>query len=250
MIGGRQNDPDPVELDGVRISYGRSVVLDGVSLRIPHGVTALLGHNGAGKSSLLRVVAGVQHPASGAVLRAGEDTRGSRATEVHRARTGWLPQRPGLPGSVSARRFVEYVAWHRLIPPDIRAAETDRVLELTSTASLSERRIGTLSGGQRQRVALAAALLGSPDLLLLDEPTAGLDPGQRDTFYRAVQQVVPRCAVVLSTHLIEDVLAVAKHLVVVRQGGVEGPIPLADVVDPRDPAGAMSLLRSMMGPSA
>lgn len=250
MTGGLPSDLDPVELDGVRISYGRSVVLDGVSLRIPHGVTALLGHNGAGKSSLLRIIAGVQQPASGAVLRDGEDTRGSRVEEVHKARTGWLPQRPGLPGNVTARRFVDYVAWHRLIPPEVRGGELDRVLALTSTTALAERRISTLSGGQRQRVALAAALLGSPDLLLLDEPTAGLDPGQRDTFYLAVRGVAQSCAVVLSTHLIEDVLAVAEHVVVLRQGHIEGPVLLADVADPRDPASAISRLRSIMGPSA
>ena len=238
----------PVGTDRVEVCYGATRALREVSLAIPYGVTALLGHNGAGKSSLLRVLVGAQRPTSGEVRREGRDiAAGGTALADHRAATGWLPQRPGLPGTVTVEAFLDYVAWHVDLPRTSRAQHVRRVLDVTDCESLRSRRIRSLSGGQRQRAALAAALLGEPDLLLLDEPTTGLDPSQRELFYRTVRAASSDAAVVLSTHLIEDVLAVADHVLVVADQSVEGPIPLSTLVDRDDPAAAFSTVRALMG---
>jgi len=210
-----------VEIVDVTKSFGRTRALDGVSLTADAGITGLLGPNGAGKTTLLRMLATVLAPDAGQLRLLGRDpARPAERVEIRR-RLGFVPQEPGLYQNFTAFEFVDYVAILKEMN-DRRARHDDvrRVLALTGLSEISGRRIRTLSGGQRRRVGLAQALLGRPDLLVLDEPTAGLDPEQRLRFREVVSAIAEDHVVVLSTHQTEDVAALCRHVVVVHEGRV------------------------------
>lgn len=217
-------------LEGVGVAYRRHVVIEPTTLTLPSGVTAFMGNNGQGKSSMVRVLAGVQAPSSGRVVRDGRDIHASGVSlREHHARTGWLPQEAGLPRNVAVEELVAYAGWHKRVPHDVRPQATTRALERVDLAARREERVGKLSGGQRRRAALAAAIVGEPDLVLLDEPTAGLDPSQREHLHGVVRGMRTG-SVVFATHLVEDVLAVADHVMFVRDGVLHAPTALGDIV--------------------
>ncbi len=201
-------------------SFGRTRALDGLDLDLGPGVTGLLGPNGAGKSTLLRVLATVLAADRGSVSLLGLDpTRPDERTEVRRL-LGYLPQDVGAYPSFSVREFVDYVAVlkeHTARAP--RRREVDRALELVDLTDKAYDKVRTLSGGMRRRLGLACALLGRPELLVLDEPAVGLDPEQRLRFRELVSSE-PGRTVVLSTHQTEDVAALCHHVVVVDAGRV------------------------------
>ncbi len=200
-------------------SFGRSRALDGASLELETGVTALLGPNGAGKTTLLRILATVLAADSGRVRVLGYDPA-SRTERVEiRRRLGYLPQEPGFHAGFTAFDFVDYVAiLKEMTDRPSRHDEVRRVLDLVGLTPVMSRRISVLSGGMRRRVALAQSLLGDPDFLVLDEPTAGLDPQQRLRFRELVSVVAESRTVLLSTHQTEDVRALAGHVVVMDAG--------------------------------
>lgn len=209
-----------VMLEGVSKRYGRTVAVDNVSLSIDGGITGLLGPNGAGKTTLLRVMATVLSPDSGTVQLLGRSLLHADDRESIRRRLGYVPQEPGFHRQFSAFDFVDYVAVLKLITDRReRHDEVRRVLDVVGLTSVMHKRIRQLSGGMRRRVAIAQALLGSPELLVLDEPTAGLDPEQRLRFRELLSTAARGAAVVLSTHQTEDVAALCQR-VVVMHGGV------------------------------
>ena len=211
-----------VELTGVSKAYGRTHALDGVDLSFDRGVTGLLGPNGAGKTTLLRIVATSIAADAGDVRLLGRDPHGSHAevTAIRRG-LGYLPQELGYPSDMTTFGFVEYVAvlkeWN---DRDRRHREVRRVLDLVGLGDLATKRVAKLSGGQRRRVGLAQALLGDPRILVLDEPTTGLDPTQRADLRRTLSVVGGQCAVLLSTHQTEDVAALCERVVVLADGTV------------------------------
>ncbi|TNM36647.1 ATP-binding cassette domain-containing protein [Nocardioides albidus] len=220
-----------VELTGVGRSYGSFRALADVDLTLGAGVTGLLGPNGAGKTTLLRIVATSIAADRGEVRLLGRGLGGhAELTEIRRE-LGYLPQELGYPGDMSVFGFVEYVAvlkeWD-----DRRARhhEVRRVLDLVGLADLSGKRISRLSGGQRRRVGLAQALLGSPRLLVLDEPTTGLDPAQRAALRRTLGVVAQDATVLLSTHQTEDVAALCERVVVLAGGAVRFDGAVIDMV--------------------
>lgn len=221
-----------VELTGVEKQYGATRALHGVDLRLDRGVTGLLGPNGAGKTTLLKVVATSIAADRGQVRLLGLDPGAGHAelTRVRR-RLGYLPQELGYPGDMTAFGFVEYVAvlkeWD-----DRRARhrEVRRVLELVGLADLATKRLGKLSGGQRRRVGMAQAMVGDPTLLVLDEPTTGLDPAQRATLRRTLSVVARESTVLLSTHQTEDVAALCERVVVLSGGRVMFDGSVVDLV--------------------
>ena len=221
-----------VELTAVTKAYGRTRALDGVDLSFDRGVTGLLGPNGAGKTTLLRIVATSIAADGGQVRLLGRDPHGSHdeVTAVRR-QLGYLPQELGYPSDMTAFGFVEYVAvlkeWN---DRDRRLREVRRVLELVGLTDLSTTRVSTLSGGQRRRVALAQALLGDPRILVLDEPTTGLDPTQRADLRRTLSVIAGQCAVLLSTHQTEDVAALCERVVVLAGGTVRFDGAVTDLV--------------------
>jgi ABC-2 type transport system ATP-binding protein len=225
-----------IQLSGVGKSYGRTPALAEIDLSFDHGVTGLLGPNGAGKTTLLRIVATSIAADRGQVRLLGRDPVASHGeiTAIRRE-LGYLPQELGFPTDMTAFGFVEYVAvlkeWNDRAR---RVREVRRVLALVGLADLATKRVGKLSGGQRRRVALAQALLGDPRILVLDEPTTGLDPAQRADLRRTLSALGGHCAVLLSTHQTEDVAALCERVVVLAAGTVRFDGPVTELVASAD----------------
>ncbi len=221
-----------VELTGVDKRYGRRHALADVDLAFDHGVTGLLGPNGAGKTTLLRIVATSIAADSGQVRLLGRDPHRSQAevTAVRRG-LGYLPQELGYPSDMTAFGFVEYVAvlkeWN---DRKRRIQEVRRVLDVVDLTDQATVRVSRLSGGQRRRVGLAQALLGDPRLIVLDEPTTGLDPAQRADLRRTLSALGHRSTVLLSTHQTEDVAALCERVVVLAGGTVRFDGAVTDLV--------------------
>jgi ABC-2 type transport system ATP-binding protein len=210
-----------VELDDVTKRYGSLRALDGVSLDLGPGITGLLGPNGAGKTTLIRILATLVSQSHGRVRLDGLDPGDPRQRLEIRRRLGYLPQDLGLYPRFTTFEFVDYIAVLKELKDRgerhrrVRAALTSVGLE-----DLAKRKIRTLSGGMARRVGIAQALVADPGLLLLDEPTAGLDPEQRARFRELVAGLGDHRQVLLSTHLVEDVAAICTTVVVLWEGRV------------------------------
>ncbi|MEU5630902.1 ABC transporter ATP-binding protein [Streptomyces rishiriensis] len=203
------------------LRFGGTRALDGVSLRLGHGVTGLLGPNGAGKTTLLRVLATAVPPDGGRVTALGHDPGTASGRLALRRTLGYLPQNPGFHPDFTAFDFVDYVAiLKELTDRAARLREVRRVLEAVNLSDVRGKRLKRLSGGMRQRVALAAALVGDPGFLVLDEPTVGLDPEQRMHFRELIAQAGEGRTVLLSTHQTEDVAMLCHRVVVLDRGRV------------------------------
>ncbi|MFI6291316.1 ABC transporter ATP-binding protein [Nonomuraea sp. NPDC050790] len=208
-----------IHINGLTKTYGARRALDALDLTLGSGVTGLLGPNGAGKTTLLRCLATTLAPDAGTLDAFGLDpsVRGQRT--ALRRRLGYLPQNPGAYPHFTAFDLVDYVAiLKELTDRAHRHAEVRRVLAEVDLTGQAETKVRRLSGGMRQRLALAQALLGEPDLLILDEPTVGLDPEQRMMFRALVSRLGESRTVVLSTHQTEDVAALCERVVVMREG--------------------------------
>ena len=210
-----------VEIHDVTKRFRRTPVLDHLSLDLGPGVCGLLGPNGAGKTTLLRMLATVLAPDGGHLRILGRDPRRSADRVEIRRRLGYVPQEPGYHESFTAFEFVDYVAiLKEMTDREARHHEVRRVLDVVGLADQRQQRISKLSGGMRRRVAIAQSLLGHPELLVLDEPTVGLDPEQRLRFREMLSSVAPGTTVVLSTHQTTDVAALCARVVVLHGGGV------------------------------
>lgn len=208
-----------VTVADVRKHYGSLRVLDGVSFELDTGITGLLGPNGAGKTTLLRCLATVLAPDNGAIDMLGFDPdRPKDRTEIRR-RIGYLPQEPGFYRNFTCFDFIEYLAiLKEHVDRSERHAEVRRVLELTGLSDKATSKIRKLSGGMRRRLALAQSLLGDPSFLILDEPTAGLDPELRFRFRELVTELAIDRTVLISTHQTEDVAAICDRVIVLDGG--------------------------------
>jgi ABC-2 type transport system ATP-binding protein len=215
-----------LSVDDVHVHYGSVRALDGVSFTTDRGIVGLLGPNGAGKTSLLRVIATVLAPDQGRITAFGYDpARMSERVELRR-RLGYMPQEPGFYQSFTCFDFLDYIAiLKEHVEPAERHDEVRRVLAATGLEDKSKAKIRKLSGGMRRRLALAQALLGSPRLMLLDEPTAGLDPEQRFRFREMITQLAEDRIVLISSHQTEDVSAICDRVLVMDSGQVrfDGP---------------------------
>ena len=220
-----------VELTGIAKRYRGTKALEGVDLSLHPGITGLLGPNGAGKTTLLRILATVLAPDAGDLRLLGRSPGTPEALAEVRRRLGYLPQEMGFPRAFTGFAFVDYMAvLKEWTDRPARHAEVRRVLDLVDLGDVATKRIRTLSGGQRRRVALAQALLGEPELLLLDEPTTGVDPEQRVSLRQVLSRAGERSTVLLSTHQTEDVAALCDRVVVLDQGRVRFDGPVTDLV--------------------
>jgi ABC-2 type transport system ATP-binding protein len=212
-------NPTTLEARGLVKSYGRHRALDGLDLSTTSGVTGLLGPNGAGKTTLLRILATVLPTDEGDLRILGRDPYDAEDRLQVRRRLGYLPQDAGFHRGFTAFEAIDYVAVLKE-HTDTRARhdEVRRVLELVGLSDVAGKKVRALSGGMRRRLGLAQALLGRPELLVLDEPTVGLDPEQRMRFRDLVSEAGHGRTVVLSTHQTEDVAAVCSQVVVVDEG--------------------------------
>jgi ABC-2 type transport system ATP-binding protein len=207
-------------LTDVSKSYGRTLALAPVTLDLQPGVVGLLGPNGAGKTTMLRLLATAMPPTTGRVVVAGHEITADHAERTAgRRRIGYLPQEVTFPRGMTAFAFVDYIAvlkeWR---DRDTRHAEVRRVLDLVLLGDRGTKKISALSGGQRRRLAIAQALIGAPELLILDEPTTGLDPEQRASL-REILSAIPG-TVLISTHQTEDVSALCDRVLVIDAGSI------------------------------
>jgi len=231
MTEGNAMSAPTVQLRGIGKSFRGSRVLTGVDLDLHRGIVGLLGPNGAGKTTLLRILATVLGADEGSARILGHDPAdGAQRTEIRR-RLGYLPQELGYPRGFTTYGFVDYMAvlkeWDE---PAARRAQVGRVLDQVALTDRSAARIRTLSGGQRRRVGLAQALLGAPELLVLDEPTTGLDPEQRVSLRQVLAEFGRAATVVVATHQTEDVAALCERVVVLDEGVVRFDGAVRDLV--------------------
>ena len=210
-----------VEIRGLSKTYGRAPAIDGVDLDVGTGIVGLLGPNGAGKTTLLRILATALAPTSGTVRVLGHDPADTTGRIAIRRTLGYVPQEVGLYETFTVFDFVDYIAiLKEHVDRAARRAEVRRVIDAVDLGDVSSKRIRALSGGMRRRVALAQSLLGAPQLLVLDEPTVGLDPEQRLRFRQIVSQHAERRCVILSTHMTEDVEALCDRVIVMDRGRI------------------------------
>jgi ABC-type multidrug transport system ATPase subunit len=203
--------------DLVKLYPGGVSALCGVSLDIPHGMFGLLGPNGSGKTTLMRILAGLLEPSAGSILKDGVDV--TRRPELIWPRLGYLPQDFGFYPDLTGTAMLEHLLVLKGVDAPgglvtLCAALLDRV-NLTAAA---DRKIRTYSGGMRQRLGIAQAIAGDPDLVIVDEPTAGLDPEERNRFYRLLADLARDRTVILSTHIVEDVATLCPEFAVIRHG--------------------------------
>jgi ABC-type multidrug transport system ATPase subunit len=200
--------------------YGNGVrALDGVNLVIPPGMFGLLGPNGAGKSTLMRTIASLQTPTSGSILFNDIDV--IRAPERLRRELGYLPQDFGVYPRVSAYDMLNHLAVLKGIAGrGARRDEVERLLHQVNLYAVRNKAVAGFSGGMRQRFGIAQALIGNPKLIIVDEPTAGLDPEERNRFLNLLAEIGESVVVILSTHIVEDVRELCQSMAVIAGGRI------------------------------
>ena len=200
---------------------GKVQALRGVNLRIQTGMFGLLGPNGAGKTTLMRILAGILQPTGGQAFVGAYDLASARDRTAVKRMLGYLPQELGMYPDLSAREFLDYIALLKgLSDKAQRQRRVQRMLELVSLTDSAHRRLKTFSGGMKRRVGIAQALLNDPQLLIVDEPTAGLDPEERIRFRNLLSELGGDRVVLLSTHIVEDIAQTCQRVAVMTQGQV------------------------------
>lgn len=221
-----------------------------MSLSFDTGVTGILGPNGAGKTTLLSVLATALHVAPNHAWVGGHDVGTGTGRRAARNLIGWLPQRFDLASGMKVGEVVAYAAWANGVSAAASGQSASAALKVVDLADRADERVRQLSGGQRQRLGLAAALAHSPAIVLLDEPSVGLDPQQRVRFRSSVRIAAQQRTVLLSTHLLEDVSALCDQVVVMNEGKVLYCGSLAGLIERGDEAALRSLERVPVGQSA
>ena len=200
---------------------GNVQALRGIDLEIGPGMFGLVGPNGAGKTTLMRILAGLLRPTQGSALVLGHDVTTAQGKQAVKSALGYLPQELGLYPDLTAREFLDYIAILKgIADARTRRAQIDELLDLVGLAREADRRLKTYSGGMKRRVGVAQSLLGDPQLLIVDEPTAGLDPEERVRLRNLLADTAARCAVILSTHIVEDISQSCNDLAVIQEGRV------------------------------
>ncbi|MFF3995330.1 ATP-binding cassette domain-containing protein [Streptomyces cyaneofuscatus] len=227
------------KVTGLTVRHRRNTALDAVDLDFAPGVHGLLGPNGAGKTSLIRVLATVAPPDAGQVELFGSEVgRGAdhRERASVRRRLGYLPQEFGYYPGFTVREFVGYVAWLKEMDGAGAAAAVERAVDRVGLGNRIDAKVKTLSGGMVRRVGIAQAIVNEPALLLLDEPTAGLDPEQRVEFRALLREVGLTSTVIVSTHLVEDVAAACSDVTLIEAGRIAYRGTTADLIELGDAA--------------
>ena len=205
-----------LSLDRLTKHYKSKIAVDCISTTMTPGVYGLLGANGAGKTTLMRMLCGILEPTSGDVLFNGNSIFDMGS--AYRNLLGYLPQEFGYYPNYTAQEFLLYIAALKGIPRRIAVKRSRSLLETVSPANVSAKKIKTFSGGMKQRLGIAQAMLNNPQILILDEPTVGLDPKERVKFRKLISSFANNKIVILSTHIVADVEYIADEIIVLKKG--------------------------------
>ena len=203
-------------IDRLTKQFQNKIAVDRVSLRLNNGVYGLLGTNGAGKTTLMRMLCGILQPTSGTIAFDGMDV----SEEGYRAILGYLPQDFGYYPEFTAMGFLLYMAALKGLPKHSAKRRANELLELVGLQEMGRKKIKTFSGGMKQRLGIAQALLNNPKMLILDEPTAGLDPKERVRFRNLIGQLGKDSIVLLSTHIVSDIEHIADEVLMMKNGNL------------------------------
>lgn len=203
-------------IDKLSKQYNSKTAVDNFSVTLEEGVYGLLGPNGAGKSTLMRMMVDILKPTEGKITLDGEDIHA--LGESYRDKLGYLPQNFGVYKEFTAQRFLRYLAALKGLDPRKTDEKIDRLLKFVNLEDQKKKKIKTFSGGMKQRLGIAQALLNDPHILILDEPTAGLDPNERIRFRNLISEISNDRIVLLSTHIVSDIEFIAKSVIVMKNG--------------------------------
>ncbi|MBD5383399.1 MAG: ABC transporter ATP-binding protein [Ruminococcaceae bacterium] len=207
-----------LELERVTKKYGEKCALNGVSMTLSEGIYGLLGPNGAGKSTMMNIITGNLRPTAGNVSWNGGDIY--KLGREYRAVLGYAPQHQGLYDAFSGRRFLCYMAALKNIPRRVMKSEIERVLSYVNLTEAARKPIGAYSGGMKQRILIAQAILGDPKIVVLDEPTAGLDPKERVRIREKIKDISGDKIILVSTHVVSDIQSIAKEIILLKNGEI------------------------------
>lgn len=203
-------------IDGITKKYGTKTVVDNIKLRLRRGVTGLLGANGAGKTTLMRMMCGILKPDSGEITYDGHDV----LSEGYRNILGYLPQDFGYYPEFTGRDFLMYFAALKGLDKKAAKTRTAEILKMVGLDDVGKVKIKKYSGGMKQRLGIGQALINRPEILILDEPTVGLDPKERVRFRNLIEELGKTTIVLLSTHIVSDIEHIADDIVLVRSGEI------------------------------
>lgn len=207
-----------LELKNVSKMYQGKTALHHVSIKLEAGIYGLLGPNGAGKSTLMNIMTQNIRQSEGQVLWKGKDA--DSLGKEYRSMIGYAPQQQGLYESFTGRRFLAYMATLKAIPRKKMAKEMDQALASVNLEAVADRKISTYSGGMKQRLLIAQAIMGNPELIILDEPTVGLDPKERVSLGEKINAIAKDKVILLSTHVLSDIESIAKEVIFLRSGQI------------------------------
>mgnify|MGYP002625806110 FL=1 len=206
-------------------TYKQKVAVKNVDTELTPGIWGLLGANGAGKTTLMRMMSGILEPTKGTVLYCGKNIR---SNAKYRSEFGFLPQEIQFSKDLTVVNYLEYIAALKNVPINATKKRIDRLLEILTLEDVRSKKIVKLSGGMKRRVGIAQAMLNDPKVLILDEPTAGLDPGERIRFRNFLSATSKERIVVLSTHIVSDIEDIAGHVMIMKDGELDRVVSKGD----------------------
>ena len=223
-----QEDKHLIEVKGLTKVYGNKTAVDNVSFKIRNGrIYGLLGSNGAGKSTTMNIITGCLSPTEGTVLINGYDVC-KQPIEAKR-QIGYLPEQPPLFTDMTPLEYLTFVAEAKGVSADLVDRQVKEAMTLTDLSSVQDRLIRNLSKGYRQRVGIAQAFLGSPDIVILDEPTVGLDPKQLAEIRALIRKLGSKMTVVISSHILSEIAELCDHVIILSEGRVVADSPMEDL---------------------
>lgn len=207
-----------LKIESLSKKFGKKEALSDVNLELDSGIYGLLGDNGAGKSTLMRLLVGVDTPTRGHILYEGEDI--SQLKEKYRGLLGYMPQEFAVFPGFTAGEFLTYMGALKGLSKRELKEKIPRVLAFVNLEDVKDKKVSTFSGGMKRRVGIAQALLNDPKILILDEPTAGLDPGERIRFSNILSNMSKDKIILFSTHIISDIEAITKSIIILNDGKI------------------------------
>ncbi len=217
-----------LKLHNISKSYGKNKALSDFSVTFTPGIYALLGPNGSGKSTLMNIITDNLKADSGEIFYNEQATRKMGAQ--FRRKLGFMPQYPGLYPNFSAKEFLCYMASLKSIPKEKVREAVESVLAAVALSDVAEQKISSFSGGMKQRLALAQATLGDPEIIILDEPTAGLDPKQRISVRNYISSIALQKIVLIATHVVSDIEFIAKDVIILKKGIIVDQAPPSELL--------------------